>query len=196
MTRRGKIVLAKAAMVIGVLPAFLWAYEYGPNPGYAGVPGESGTCTSCHIGTVNNPANKGSVMVAFPNGLTYTPGVAQQLSVTVTDPATTQKAAGFQLTARLASSTSTMAGTFATVDDNTQVILLGGKSSDLYLSGHQRSDTCSSAKPLQGIPAGRGDAYNTSTRLGLPLTIPLMGRLSPAGMRTQSFMACLTRSQL
>src|ERR1700693_598637 len=113
MTRRGKTGL-------------LWAYEYGPNPGSSGVPGENGgaTCATsgCHTGTTNNPANKGSVTVTFPNGMTYTPGVAQQLSVTIADPAATQKAAGFQLTARLASSPSTMAGSFATVDTNTQVI--------------------------------------------------------------------------
>src|SRR5580700_9048562 len=126
MTRRGKIVLAKAAMVMGTLPVLLWAYEYGPNPGYTGVPTENGgaTCATsgCHTGTTNDPANKGSVTVTFPNGKTYTPGVAQQLSVTIADPAPTQKAAGFQLTARVASSPSTMAGTFATVDTNTQVI--------------------------------------------------------------------------
>jgi uncharacterized protein (TIGR03437 family) len=126
MTRRGKIVLAKAAMVMGVLPVLLWAYEYGPPPGYTGVPTENGgqTCANsgCHTGTTNDPANKGSVMVTFPNGMAYVPGVAQQLSVTIADPAATQKAAGFQLTARVASSPNTMAGTFATVDTNTQVI--------------------------------------------------------------------------
>src|SRR5277367_6778217 len=111
MTRRGKIVLAKAAMVMGTLPVLLWAYEYGPDPGYAGVPGENGgaTCATsgCHLGTANNPANKGSVKVSFPNGATYVPGVPQTLTVTISDPA--QNAAGFELTARLASAPSTMA---------------------------------------------------------------------------------------
>ena len=105
-------------MVMGTLPVLLWAYEYGPDPGYAGVPNENGgasgaTCATsgCHTGTANDPSNKGSVVVNFPNGMTYTPGVAQTLSVTITDP--TEKAAGFELTARQASSTSTMAGDFA-----------------------------------------------------------------------------------
>jgi uncharacterized protein (TIGR03437 family) len=127
MTRRRKIVLAKAAMVMGALPVILWAYEYGPNPGYCGVPNENGgssgaTCATagCHTGTANDPSNKGNVVVNFPNGMTYTPGVAQTLSVTVTD--STEKAAGFELTARLASSPSTMAGTFATNDANTEVM--------------------------------------------------------------------------
>src|ERR1700683_4625863 len=115
MTRRGKIVLEKAAMVMGTLPAFLWAYEYGPPPGYVGVPGENGglTCANsgCHTGTTNDPANKGSVTVTFPNGTTYTPGVAQTLKVTISDPANSQTAWGFQLTPRVAGNTATMAGT-------------------------------------------------------------------------------------
>jgi uncharacterized protein (TIGR03437 family) len=114
---------------MGTLPVLLWAYEYGPDPGYVGVPNENGgasgaTCATsgCHTGTANDPNNKGSVSVNFPNGMTYTPGVAQTLSVTVSDPATSQKAAGFELTARQASSTSTMAGSFAANDANTQVV--------------------------------------------------------------------------
>jgi uncharacterized protein (TIGR03437 family) len=129
MMRQRKIVLAKAAMVMGTLPVLLWAYEYGPDPGYCGVPNENGgasgaTCANsqCHTGTANDPNNKGSVVVGFPNGMTYSPGVAQTLSVTVSDPAATQRAAGFQLTARVASDVSTMAGTFSTVDQTTQVM--------------------------------------------------------------------------
>src|SRR3984957_1366921 len=115
MTRRGKIVVAKSIVVVAALPVLLWAYSYGPDPGYVGVPGENGgaTCATsgCHLGTANNPANKGGVTVSFPNGATYTPGVAQTLTVTISDSA--QNAAGFQLTARLASAPSTMAGSFA-----------------------------------------------------------------------------------
>src|SRR5215469_12837521 len=127
MTRQRKVVLAKAAMIMGTLPVLLWAYEYGPDPGYCGVPNENGgasgaTCATsgCHTGTANDPKNTGSIAVNFPNGMTYTPGVPQTLSVTITDA--TEKAAGFQLTARQASSTSTMAGGFAASDANTQVV--------------------------------------------------------------------------
>ena len=58
-------------------------------PGYCGVPGELGTCTQprCHVGTANDPANRGSVSVTFPNGQTYVPGVKQHLVVTIADPA-------------------------------------------------------------------------------------------------------------
>ncbi len=126
MERTRKLAFAKAAVVLGAIPVLVWAYEYGPDPGYVGVPGENGgaTCATagCHTGTANDPANKGSVSVSFPNGMTYTPGVTQKLSVTVADPATSQQAYGFQLTARQASSASTMAGSFAYTDSNTLVM--------------------------------------------------------------------------
>jgi uncharacterized protein (TIGR03437 family) len=123
MQRTRKLAIAKAAVVLGAIPILLWAYEFGPNPGFVGIPSENGgaTCATsgCHTGTANDPANKGSVSVNFPNGMIYTPGVTQQLSVTIQDPATTQQAYGFQLTARLAASPATMAGSLAYVDNNT-----------------------------------------------------------------------------
>jgi hypothetical protein len=97
MTRRGKIAIAKTTVMLAALPVLLWAYSYGPDPGYVGVPGENGgaTCATsgCHLGTANNPANKGSVTVGFPSGATYTPGIAQTITLTISDPA--QNAAGF-----------------------------------------------------------------------------------------------------
>src|SRR5215472_16778165 len=48
--------------------------------------------------------------------MTYTPGVAQKLTVTVTDP--TNTVGGYILTSRLASSVSTQAGSFTTLDAN------------------------------------------------------------------------------
>ena len=124
MQRQRKIVLAKTAVVLGAIPILIWAHEYGPDAGFCGVPKEFGTCTAagCHVGTTNNPANKGSVTVNFPNGNTYTPGVAQHLSVTIADPAPSQRAWGFQLTARQASNTASMAGSFASADANTGVM--------------------------------------------------------------------------
>jgi uncharacterized protein (TIGR03437 family) len=126
MTRRRKVGIAKAAVLLGVVPVLLWAYEYGPDPGYVGVPGENGgtTCaqSGCHIGTANDPKNSGSVAVTFPSGNTYTPGVKQRLTVTISDTASTQKAWGFQLTARQTSPVSTMAGTFAPTDADTQIM--------------------------------------------------------------------------
>ncbi|MBZ5575482.1 MAG: hypothetical protein LAP40_02850 [Acidobacteriia bacterium] len=121
MERKRKLVVAKAAVLLGAVPIALLAWEYGPEAGHAGVPGELGACNSagCHVGTALNGGG-GSVSISFPNGLSYTPGVKQQLTVTISDPA--QKGWGFQATARTASSSTTMAGTFASVDANTQVI--------------------------------------------------------------------------
>lgn len=126
MERKRRLIAAKAAIVAAVIPILLWAYEFGPNPGWVGIPGENGgqTCANvgCHTGTANNPANKGSVAVAFSGGTTYVPGQTQQVTVTISDPAPTQGAWGFELSARLAGSPSTMAGTFAPADTNTQVM--------------------------------------------------------------------------
>ena len=71
MQRGRKLYWAKVAVVIGAFAIVLWAHEYGPDPGVCGVPGENGTCTQsgCHSGTTNNPANKGSLAIGFPNGL-------------------------------------------------------------------------------------------------------------------------------
>src|SRR5215475_1440756 len=114
MERQRKLFLAKSAVMLGIIPVLIWAHEYGPDAGYCNVPKELGTCAQagCHAGTVNAAANKGSITVNFPNGMNYTPGVKQHLTVTVADPATSQRAWGFQLTARNASSSSTQEGTF------------------------------------------------------------------------------------
>jgi uncharacterized protein (TIGR03437 family) len=114
-----RISLAKAAILLSIVPVLLLAYEYGPDPGFAGVPGEEGTCIACHIGTPLN-GGPGSVSVTFPSGLTYTPGVPQQLTVTIADPV--QHAWGFELTARAASNPATMAGAFTPTDTHTQIM--------------------------------------------------------------------------
>jgi uncharacterized protein (TIGR03437 family) len=101
MTRINKALIA--AIAAGA-PILLYAYAEGPDAGVAGVPGEA-TCTSCHSGA----SGSGNVAVTFPGGLTYTPGVAQHLVVTVTD--STQRRWGFQLTARQANNSKAMAGT-------------------------------------------------------------------------------------
>ena len=123
MERKRKLSWAKAAVVMGAFSVLLWAYEYGPNPGVCGVPNEAGTCTQsgCHTGTTNDPNNRGSLAIGFPTGLTYTPGVKQTLTVTISDPAPTQQAWGFETSART-SNPAAMAGTFAPVDQYTQIV--------------------------------------------------------------------------
>jgi uncharacterized protein (TIGR03437 family) len=153
MTRRGKIVVAKMAVVLATLPVLLWAYEFGPDPGYAGVPGENSgaTCATsgCHLGTANNPANKGSVAVSFPNGAIYTPGVSQTLTVTISDPA--QNAAGFELTPRIAATPSSMAGSLAATDANTQLVCSQPNLAVFQQVANTSPQSCPSGYTLQYI---------------------------------------------
>ncbi len=121
MERKTKIRAAKGAVILAAIPFLIHAYEYGPDAGSAGVPRENGTCNQigCHTGT-NVNASGGSVRVTFPNPGVYTPGVTQHLVVTIDDAA--QRRWGFELTARLSSDTTKMAGTFSPTDRFTQLI--------------------------------------------------------------------------
>jgi len=173
--KKRKLLVAKLAVATGAIPFLLWAYETGPDAGYTGVPKELGTCAGaagCHVGTTNDSNNKGSVSVTFPDGMTYTPGVKQHLTVTISDPAATQRAWGFQLTARPASNTATMAGTFASTDNQTGVQCasstnLADELGSILLS--TQPQTCPSTKPLSyiehslaGYTATRGQSGSVS----------------------------------
>jgi uncharacterized protein (TIGR03437 family) len=164
MERQRKLFIAKTAVILGVIPVVIWAHEYGPDAGYCGVPKEQGTClaSGCHTGTLNG--STGSVKINFANGLTYSPGVVQHLSVTISDSATTQKAWGFQLTARNASSSGTQAGTFASDDPLTTVMcaseanLLNEEEVD-YTAG--KAQTCPASLNVQYMEHSL-TGYNTS----------------------------------
>ena len=84
------------------------------------------TCKSCHSGSA---AAGGSAVVVFPSGMTYTPGVTQHLSVKITDP--THIRGGYLLTARLASTISSQAGSFTATDANSTVVKNGATIQDL-----------------------------------------------------------------
>ncbi|HEY3744316.1 MAG TPA: choice-of-anchor V domain-containing protein [Bryobacteraceae bacterium] len=86
--------------------AIAQAHSAGTTQASAGVPSE-GDCTLCH--TVG-PIGYGSVTMTFSGGTTYQPGVAQNVSVTVTD--STASRWGFQLTARLEQDIQFQGGTF------------------------------------------------------------------------------------
>lgn len=169
MERKRKLLVAKSAVLAGLIPILLYAYEYGPWAGYCGVPGENGTCaqSGCHLGTANDPANKGSVSVTFPNGLTYAPGVKQHLLVTIADPAATQRTWGFQLTARNAPPGSNIqAGTFASTNTNTLLMCASNPLTDLGTPSN--GQTCPAGKTLQyiehsldGYSATRGPGQGT-----------------------------------
>ena len=133
MERNRKLFLGKVIAVMAAVPMLIWAYEYGPDPGYVQVPGENGgkSCAAggtCHA-TSASSFTTGSVTVSFPNGQTYTPGVKQHLSVTIADTNSALKGWGFQLTARSGNPATTMAGTFTSSDANT--LLMCSKSGSL-----------------------------------------------------------------
>ena len=105
-------------MLFAILPALIYAYEYGPPPGSAGPPSDL-TCgtPACH----GNTSGAGSVAIAFPNGLQYVPGVKQHLIIKIDDPV--QHRWGFQATVRPAANPrSGEAGNFESADANTQVV--------------------------------------------------------------------------
>jgi uncharacterized protein (TIGR03437 family) len=151
MERKRKLYVAKAAVIMGSVPVLIWAYAFGPDPGYSGVPGENGDCTSCHIGRANSGG--GSVNVALPGPNTYTPGVKQHLKVTISDTASTARRWGFQLTARLSSDNKTMAGTFQSTDQFTTMLcattnFAGQTEVKFSPSGNQ---ACPASRPLHYI---------------------------------------------
>lgn len=150
MLRKRKLLIFKAAAVLSVVPALIYAHSAGPDAGYSGVPNEGGNCTSCHRGTnnLNNPSFGGSVKVTFAGTQTYTPGVSQHLVVTVADAS--QKKWGFQLTARLSSNSATQAGNFTPGSDGfTQ---LACDSADLDPAKQSiGASSCAANQPLQYI---------------------------------------------
>ncbi len=138
------------ALSCGLFVTLLLGYSTGPDVGLSGVPGES-TCSSCHSGG----SGSGSVKITFPGSQTYTPGVAQHLIVTVADSA--QRRWGFQLTARMSTSTTTSGGTFTPASDGyTQLVCTTSAfRTEAFGNG------CNSAYPLQYI-----EHTSAGTRLG------------------------------
>jgi uncharacterized protein (TIGR03437 family) len=119
-TRKARTRLFPAAVVIVVLlPTLVLAYKGGSPPGHAGVPSEDPSpclASGCHEGGSNPPG--GSVQIAFPGGLSYTPGVRQRWQVRINDSARNY---GFETTTRLAGREEAQAGSFASVDATTGI---------------------------------------------------------------------------
>jgi uncharacterized protein (TIGR03437 family) len=122
MSSRTNLLIKSAPFVLATASIVIFAYEYGPDPGYTGAPGDNPTgCTytSCHVGTPNTGG--GSVKIVAAGGTTYVPGQTQQIQVTVTD--SNERKYGFELSARVDSNPKvTGAGTLTSTDGNTQVI--------------------------------------------------------------------------
>ena len=136
------------SIFIGVsLAGVLYAFAFGPYAHYTGVPttGET-TCVFCHSDTPLNGGG-GKVSIAFPNGLSYSPGQKQTLTVTITDSAASVY--GFQMTARLISDLAGgQAGTFT--PGSQQEVLCS--STDTKDRGSMRSGAaCSATEPLEFV---------------------------------------------
>jgi hypothetical protein len=118
---RGVILLSFTAVIIvfAVFSAQLQVPTVFAEPSFtsssSGMPATN-TCTGCHSGSA---AAGGGVVVTFPLGTTYTPGSVQHLKVTLTDPTHTRWS--YLLTARLANSLSSQAGSFTNPDANSRV---------------------------------------------------------------------------
>jgi uncharacterized protein (TIGR03437 family) len=119
MTRRNIIVAAQATTLLAVIPVMMWGNLAGPPAGYSGANGEQ-NCAECH--TSNNGG--GSVTIAFPNGLFYTPGTSQNWTLTIADEA--GMSWGFQLTTRQAGTTTQEGSYQPGNDDYTQVLCANG----------------------------------------------------------------------
>jgi uncharacterized protein (TIGR03437 family) len=127
----------------------LKAYEFGPPAGAMAAPGDPAiyktSCVSsgCHTGTPNT-SSSGNVKITLPAGNTgtYTPGVAMQILVTITDP--TKVSYGFEMTARSGTDNKTQAGDFTTTDANTQVVCSNDSPKD-------KGKACPTTFPIQYI---------------------------------------------
>lgn len=160
MERQRKIFIGKAIAILSVVPVVVLAYMTGPDPGHSGVPGELTCNTSgCHTGAAVNGG--GGSMTINAGGSTYTPGVAQQISVSLADPK--QRRWGFQLTARSAGDSTSQQGTFAPADGTTQVACSSTRQLSIDSSNWL---ACGAAGPLQYIEHTLAGAKFTAVGAG------------------------------
>ncbi len=145
MSRRKKLIVNTSLIFVAIAPIILYAYEFGPDPGYTAAPGDNPTgcmASGCHTDTPNS--GPGSVKIVASGGTSYVPGQMQQIQVTITD--STEKKYGFELTARVDSNPKAQgAGTITSADANTDVI-------NCKLAGYNPfPGSCPSGNTLQWI---------------------------------------------
>jgi uncharacterized protein (TIGR03437 family) len=164
MDRQRKIFIGKTIAILSIAPIIIWAHVEGPDPGHSGVPGEfSCNQAGCHTGTALNGGG-GSVTINA-GGTTYTPGVTQQISVSVAD--SKQRRWGFQLTARSASDPTSQQGTFTPTDGLTQVTCSTEKQISIDPSNWL---TCGASAPLEYIEHTMAGAKVTAVGAGYTWT--------------------------
>lgn len=132
LMRNNKKTLVRILLVAGAIATpIIYAYEYGPDPGYSGAPGDNASgciASGCHVGTPNSGG--GSIKISLAGGATtYVPGGPPvTISVTVAD--SKMKGFGFQLSSRVDSSPKTTPAGLLTPgsDGYTQVLCADGSS--------------------------------------------------------------------
>src|SRR5437879_6349582 len=89
--RNSRVLAAKIAVGLGVIPVLIWAHALGPDQRHTGAPGDLflgkiATCaiSGCHLGTPLNGGG-GNVVLTTSAGTTYTPGQQQTITITITD---------------------------------------------------------------------------------------------------------------
>jgi uncharacterized protein (TIGR03437 family) len=156
MNRRNRII---TGVTLGVACAvLLFAHAAGPDPWHTGAPGDldnlACTTSGCHVGlpTPLNPAG-GNVVVNFPNGLTYTPGVQQTFTIVITDAAA--KIYGFQMTARLESNLAAgQAGDFTAAPcqtGNCEIVICSDKAGPAAKALFKMKTGCPANAPIEFI---------------------------------------------
>ena len=114
-----KQLIVAGFVVLGGASSLL-ARSAGAPERHSGAPGDT-TCTQCHTTNPQVNSGPGNVTIKFSDGTTYTPGQAQKVTVTITDP--NARRWGFQASPRIASDAENKgAGTVSPSDDNTRII--------------------------------------------------------------------------
>ncbi len=157
------IVSATRVAVLALSPVVAYGHaDRPPDARRTGAPGDGETCQQCHRGAIPNTRG-GSVHLALPADLTYTPGVAQEWLVTVADPANRARRYGFQMTARLLSDPEqAQAGDFQPADQSTVVRC------DLPGNSIRGPLGCPAAESVQFIEHAAGAAANTWRVIWVP----------------------------
>jgi uncharacterized protein (TIGR03437 family) len=154
MSQKRVILFAKFFVVVAALPLLIYGHQSGPDPFVTGDPKDPGgaTCnqSSCHVGTAVNGGG-GKVQINLPGGGTYVPGVAQQISVTISDPV--QRAWGFELTARLLADNS-QSGDLRSSDSSTFVQCADGTMKQTACAAGQNTQFVQHTRPKVGAGSG------------------------------------------
>ncbi len=106
----------QVALAALAVPLLVYAFSTGPPSEHTGGFNEP-TCNECHVGTPLN-GGAGSVVITAPS--TYASGQTYPITVRVSDPNTTQRRWGFELSAR--TQNGQQAGSLVPTNNQTQLL--------------------------------------------------------------------------